>query len=100
MRPEKWSRWVFERIARDWGHMLYSGATTFWETLKGAWDFDRAGSLCHGWSAIPIYLYFAYALGLKPLEPGFSRYSVEKVDAGLGETAGMFVLPDGKCVEL
>ena len=100
MRPEKWSRWVFGRIARDWGHMLHCGATTFWETLKGAWDFDRAGSLCHGWSAIPIYLYFAYALGLKPLEPGFSRYSLERVDAGLGETSGMFVLPDGKHLEL
>ena len=35
--------------------MLDAGATTFWETEKGATDFDGAGSLCHGWSALPIY---------------------------------------------
>lgn len=35
--------------------MLDDGATTFWETELGADDFGGAGSLCHGWSAIPIY---------------------------------------------
>ena len=35
--------------------MLDCGATTFWETEKGAADFEGAGSLCHGWSAFPIY---------------------------------------------
>ena len=99
-RPEKWSHWVFARVARDWGHMLQHGATTFWETLKGAWDFDRAGSLCHGWSAIPLYLYFAYALGLKPLAPGFARYAIERVDSGLGDIAGEIVLRDGKRLSL
>ncbi|MBR1677551.1 MAG: ROK family protein [Clostridia bacterium] len=37
------------------GGKLYSGATTFWETEKGECDFDGAASLCHGWSAIPVY---------------------------------------------
>ena len=87
-------------MARDWGHMLQHGATTFWETLKGAWDFDRAGSLCHGWSAIPLYLYFASALGLKPLAPGFARYAIERVDSGLGDIAGEIVLRDGKRLSL
>jgi hypothetical protein len=35
--------------------MLSCGATTFWETILGAEDFNGAGSLCHGWSAIPVY---------------------------------------------
>ena len=43
--------------------MLFAGATSFWETDAGAWDFERAGSLCHGWSAVPIYLYYRYVLG-------------------------------------
>lgn len=51
---------VFEQIARDWGHMLMLGATSFWETLKGSSDFDNAGSLCHGWSGIPAYFYHKY----------------------------------------
>ena len=30
---------------------------TVWETDEGESAFDNAGSLCHGWSAIPIYYY-------------------------------------------
>ena len=35
--------------------MIARGATTFWETEKGAEDFNNAGSLCHGWSAMPVF---------------------------------------------
>ena len=62
-RPEAYGRWVMEDVARIWGGMLFAGATSFWETDAGAWDFERAGSLCHGWSAVPIYLYYRYVLG-------------------------------------
>lgn len=44
--------------------MLFEGATSFWETLNGSEDFKGAGSLCHGWSAIPVYLYLKYASGI------------------------------------
>lgn len=64
-RPQQYARWVQEDIGRVWGSMLYAGATSFWETDKGGWDFDRAGSLCHGWSAVPLYFYYRYALGLR-----------------------------------
>ena len=40
--------------------MVFSGATSFWETELGADDFDGAGSLCHGWSAAPLYLLEKY----------------------------------------
>ena len=40
-----------------YGAMLDKGATTFWETALGEADFDGAGSLCHGWSALAIYYY-------------------------------------------
>lgn len=61
--PARYARFVFNQIAEKWGYMLYNNATTFWETIIGASDFGNAGSLCHGWSAIPIYFYFKYALG-------------------------------------
>ncbi len=61
--PLKYARFVFSDIAEKWGYMLYNNATTFWETIKGSSDFGNAGSLCHGWSAIPIYFYFKYAIG-------------------------------------
>ena len=54
--------YVREKVETVWGEMLYAGATTFWETEGGASDFKNAGSLCHGWSAVPIYLYGKYNL--------------------------------------
>ena len=48
---------VLDDIARQWGAMAFSGATSVWETALGAEDFHRAGSLCHGWSAVPIFAY-------------------------------------------
>ena len=63
-KPDLYARYVFADIARQWGHMLYNNATTFWETIAGSSDFGNAGSLCHGWSAIPIYFYHRYALNM------------------------------------
>jgi hypothetical protein len=37
--------------------MVEYGVGTVWETELGESDFDNAGSLCHGWSALPIYYY-------------------------------------------
>lgn len=48
---------VLDEIDRIYLQMLEQGATSFWETLEGADDFDGAGSLCHGWSALPVYYY-------------------------------------------
>lgn len=60
MEKQKYHTFVLSQIASIWGNMLFQGATTFWETEKGSWDFDNGGSLCHGWSAIPVYLYHKY----------------------------------------
>ena len=65
-RPEKYGRFVFDTVAKVFGNMLKQNATTFWETELGGYDFDYAGSLCHGWSAVPSYLYFRYCLGIYP----------------------------------
>ena len=48
---------VLEDIESKYKRMLDAGATSFWETEKGEQDFDNAGSLCHGWSALPIYYF-------------------------------------------
>lgn len=54
---EKYAPVILDEIDRDYLSMLRNGATTFWETAVGADDFEGAGSLCHGWSALPIYYY-------------------------------------------
>ena len=59
---EKWLPYVFSEIRKDYTKMLDAGATATWETIDGAKAFDNAGSLCHGWTAIPIYYYSKYLL--------------------------------------
>ena len=55
--PDKYGPLILDEIDRTCLSMLRAGATTFWETIKGEADFDGAGSLCHGWSALAIYYY-------------------------------------------
>ena len=95
-RPEKYTRWVFDDVAEVWGKQLYNNATTFYETEEGSKAFGRAGSLCHAWSAIPAYLYFAYVLGLKPTENGFAKYEIKPLaDTGIYEAEGLAVTKAG-----
>lgn len=54
---KKYSEYILQDIEKDYGYMLSMGATSFWETIKGADDFDGAGSLCHGWSTLPLIYY-------------------------------------------
>ena len=54
------ARSVLKQMDGEWAAMLEKGATSFWEMREGAKAFEDAGSLCHGWSAIPIYIYGAY----------------------------------------
>lgn len=70
---------VFRDIAEQWGYMLFHNATSFWETIDGAWAFGNAGSLCHGWSATPVVLYYKYLLGVSPNAYGFSDYRFQPV---------------------
>ncbi len=58
-------KFVIEDIKDRWGKMLFDGATSFYETELGEKDFDNAGSLCHGWSALPIYIMGKYLLKIK-----------------------------------
>lgn len=51
------ANFILKDIDENYYAMLSKGATTFWETAKGYADFGNAGSLCHGWSALPVYYY-------------------------------------------
>lgn len=80
LQSHEHSHYVFEDIVKKWGHMLYSGSRTFWETINGADDFENAGSLCHGWAGIAAYFMYAYLLGVRPTQPGYKEYVVSPVD--------------------
>lgn len=57
LRGEENKDFVINDIRLKYKSMLDQGATTFWETLEGQSAFDNAGSLCHGWSALPVHYY-------------------------------------------
>lgn len=94
MEPERFGRLVFDEVADRWGRMLFCGATAFWETDEGAGAFDRAGSLCHGWSSIPVYLYGAYVLGVRPAAPGEWK-CFKRDNFGIYEAEGIIKTPSG-----
>ena len=77
---------VMEVIKSYWGGMLSLGATTFWEEYdpkkKGKehyamYDTPYEKSLCHAWSASPIYLIGKYFLGVYPTKAGYETFNVE-----------------------
>lgn len=70
---------VLDSIRSYWGGMIERGAVTFWEefdpSITGPEQYDMYGdkfgkSLCHAWSASPIYLIARYIVGLELNGPG------------------------------
>ena len=57
---EDYKEWILEDIERIYVPMLEGGTGTVWETEEGQSDFANAGSLCHGWSAMPVYYYYKF----------------------------------------
>lgn len=54
---DKYRQTILDDVRARYKKMLDAGATSFWETELGEADFNGAGSLCHGWSAIPVYYF-------------------------------------------
>ncbi len=92
---ELYSENVLDDIAEVYGDMLFAGADTLWETSDGAAAFDNAGSLCHAWSAVPVYILYKYYVGFKPENPGFEKYSSEPMkNAILGGIKAQLLMPN------
>ena len=55
---DKYREFILSEIRKNYTKMLDAGSTTVWETIDGSSAFRNAGSLCHGWSAVPIWIYW------------------------------------------
>lgn len=51
----RYAEWLDHRMQTTFLPMARGVSGTMWETELGAADFEGAGSLCHGWSALPLY---------------------------------------------
>ncbi|MBQ9710077.1 MAG: hypothetical protein IJV67_05600, partial [Clostridia bacterium] len=54
---EAYSEYVLADMKKDFKVMIDGGATSTWETIEGWQAFNGAGSLCHGWTALPVYFF-------------------------------------------
>ena len=88
-------KYVATELKNSFDPMILSGASSLWETGKGAADFDGAGSLCHAWSSLPVYYYHAWTLGVRPLEPGFKRFLLSPYPGKFNAAKGTVATPSG-----
>ena len=84
---------VLEKVKEYWGGMLERGAVTFWEeydpNVSREEQYDMYGdkfgkSLCHAWSASPIYLLAKYFVGLQITDPMTGEYEIHPHLEGFG----------------
>lgn len=87
--------WLARHLQAIWQKMALSGATCLWETVTGADDFHFAGSLCHGWSSLPLFYHQTVILGVTPLEPGFRRFLVKVFPERFAQARGAVPTPYG-----
>lgn len=81
--------WVVEHIRMSYGPMLATDTTTLWES------FSPNASLCHGFSATPVYQLSKNLLGVEPLDPGYRRFRLAPQCADLEWARGIIPTPAG-----
>lgn len=97
---------LLEKSLREYyGGMLKLGATTLYEeydpSMEGAEHYAMYGhpyqkSLCHAWSASPIYLLGAYRLGVRNTGIAYDSFEVCPERGDLESFEGNIPVPGGK----
>lgn len=96
---------ILEKAMRDYyGRMLETGATTLYEefdpNMSGVEHYAMYGSpyeksLCHAWSASPIYLLGCYRLGIQNTGIAYETFEVRPQLGDLREFKGQVPVPGG-----
>lgn len=108
---------ALDLMRREWGHMVDTDPnSTLWERMSLSGDASGgtsasgllpsytpnigAGftSLAHGWAGGPVPALSQYVLGIRPLAPGFSSWTVEPQVGDLRFAQGQAPTPHGVIV--
>lgn len=60
VNKDKYKDVILDEIRNTYKVMLDAGTGTVWETIEGGAAFENAGSLCHGWSSVPVHYYHLF----------------------------------------
>ncbi|MBE6369500.1 MAG: hypothetical protein E7056_04980 [Lentisphaerae bacterium] len=86
---------ILAKLMKYYSPMLENNTGTLWETARGSMDFGYAGSLCHGWSSLPVYVAKALVLGAKPLTAGWKKCRIAPQCCKLEHACGSIPTPYG-----
>lgn len=81
-------------MRREWGAMIDDGLLTCVETFKNA-DGEWGRSVAHAWSAAPAVYLKTEILGVKPLDIGYRKFTVDPHPCGLTRAVGAVPTPYG-----
>jgi hypothetical protein len=59
---DKYKNWIIDKVRGVYKKMLDAGATSVWEIEDCIAVFGDAGSLCHAWACVPIYIFHEFGL--------------------------------------
>jgi hypothetical protein len=90
-----YSRLALKSIAREWGDMLEAGVTTCTESFNSKTEW-KTRSVAHAWSASPAIYMISEVLGVKPVKPGFSEFTVAPCESTLEYAKGSVPTPHGE----
>jgi hypothetical protein len=81
-------------IRSGWAVMVESGTKGCWETFKYN-DRNWTRSISHAWSAAPAVYLPTEVLGIKPVEPGYRKFTIKPKTEGLTWARGAVATPFG-----
>jgi hypothetical protein len=83
-------------LRRQWGHMLRQGPGTMWEWMRADGTLESGfASLAHGWSAGPTASLTERVLGVRLVDPGYTRFDVVPHPGDLNWARGSVPTPHG-----
>ena len=81
-------------IRTSWGQMVECGTNGCWETFKQS-DKNWTRSITHAWSAAPAVYLPTEVLGIKPIEPGYRKFTITPKPEDLKWARGSVATPFG-----
>ncbi|PHR61529.1 MAG: hypothetical protein COA47_05710 [Robiginitomaculum sp.] len=80
---------ALDQICDFYRPMIEAGATALWES------FEPSASLCHAFSASPVYHMSSNILGVTPLTPGFKKFQLWVQPCDLQQAEGVVATVHG-----